>query len=398
VLAAMRILTRYILIEMVIAFTVILTSMTVFIFLGLIGKEAVENGLGLHPILRMLPYILPQAMQFAVPGALLLTTTSIYGRVASSNEIVAIKSLGISPMVMIWPTMILATVVSLGAVVLNDVAVSWGRGGVDRVILESLEEIAYGSLQAKHSFSTDKLTVHVKRVEGRKLIRPTIQVESSGGQPPSLITAESAELRADPTTGSVSIKLHNTDGNFNGWAITHPGEFERSFSMEEFTGQNRGSRHPTSFALSELTAAKSEQTKYIARLHGEMAADASAALLFGRMGELSLSQWSARENEVVDSERYQHRLFTEPYRRWANGFSCLGFALIGAPMAIRRRHGEFWGSFFACFLPILLVYYPMLVGCLSGAKNGDLPPQAVWLGNIALAAWGVWLLRRVIRF
>jgi lipopolysaccharide export system permease protein len=93
-----------------------------------------------------------------------------------------------------------------------------------------------------------------------------------------------------------------------------------------------------------------------------------------------------------------HRLKTEPYRRWANGFSCLGFALIGAPMAIRRRHGEFWGSFFVCFLPILLVYYPMLVGCVDWAKDGVIPPATVWLGNFVLAAWGVWLLRRVIRF
>ena len=67
-------------------------------------------------------------------------------------------------------------------------------------------------------------------------------------------------------------------------------------------------------------------------------------------------------------------------------------------MAIRRRQGEFWGSFFACFLPILLVYYPMLVGCVDQAKDGAFPPQAVWLGNGVLALWGVWLLRRVVRF
>jgi lipopolysaccharide export system permease protein len=270
--------------------------------------------------------------------------------------------------------------------------------GRDRVILESIEEIAYGHLRATHSFSTDRLTVHVKRLEDRRLIWPMIQVSTNDGRPPSLITAEAAELHADAANGSMTIKLYNADGSFDGWSISHPGEFERSFSMEEFTGQSGGSRHPTSFALRELSGAKSEQTKYIARLHSEMAADAGAALLFGRLSDLSQAQWQSRENEVAGAERTKHRLFTEPYRRWANGFSCLGFALIGAPMAIRRRHGEFWGSFFACFLPILLVYYPMLVGCLDRAKNGELPPPAVWLGNIVLAAWGIWLLRRVIRF
>jgi lipopolysaccharide export system permease protein len=394
----MRILTRYILTELLTAFLVVLASLTVFIFLCLVGKEAVENGLGLGPILRMLPYMLPQAMQFAVPGALLLASTSVYGRVSSCNEIVAVKSLGITPMIMIWPTIALACLISLGAVVLNDVAVSWGRGGVERVILESLEEIAYGRLQSTHSFSTDRLKVNIRRLQGRRLIRPYIQFSAVDGRAPSLITAESAELRADAANGAVSIKLFNADGNLSGWSISHPGEFERSFSMEEFTGRNRGDRHPTSYALSELGKAKADQVVYIARLHRDMATDSAASLLFGQMADLSQAQWTPRENEVAAAERTRHRLYTEPYRRWANGFSCLGFALIGAPMAIRRRHGEFWGSFFACFLPILIVYYPMLVGCLSWAKNGVMPPQVVWLGNLVLAAWGAWLLRRVIRF
>ena len=394
----MRTLTRYILWEVSLAFLLTLSSMTIFVFLALVGKEAVENGLGVSPILRMLPYMLPQAMQFAVPGAMLMAATSVYGRVSSSNEIVAIKSLGISPMVVIWPTLVLATVVSFGAVVLNDVAVSWGRGGVDRVILESLEEIAYGRLRTAKSFSTGKLRVNVKRVEGHRLVDPIIQVSGSEGRESSLIRADYAEIDADVAAGAVSIKLVNAAGVLDGWNISHPGEFVRSFSMEEFTGRGFGERHPTSYALSELRDAKATQVGHIESMRREMAADAAAALLFGRLGDLSEQDWQARENNIAGAQNTRHRLFTEPYRRWANGFSCLGFVLIGAPMAIRRRHGEFWGSFFACFLPILIVYYPMLVGCLDRAKNGELPPQAVWLGNLVLAAWGVWLLRRVIRF
>ena len=82
----------------------------------------------------------------------------------------------------------------------------------------------------------------------------------------------------------------------------------------------------------------------------------------------------------------------------ANGFSCLCFVLIGAPMAIRLRHAEFLASFFACFLPILLVYYPLLMGAVGQAKDGAVPPPTVWLGNIVLALWGLWLMRRVIRY
>ena len=136
--APMRILTRYLLFDLMKVFLLTLASMTAFVFLVMVGKEAVDNGLGLLPILRMLPYMLPQAMQFAVPGTMLLAVTTVYGRVAASNEMVAVKSLGISPLAMIWPTFILATCVSFFAVWLNDMAVSWGRNGVERVVLESV--------------------------------------------------------------------------------------------------------------------------------------------------------------------------------------------------------------------------------------------------------------------
>jgi hypothetical protein len=32
------------------------------------------------------------------------------------------------------------------------------------------------------------------------------------------------------------------------------------------------------------------------------------------------------------------------------------------------------------------------------AKLGRWPPQSVWLGNAVLLGWGVWLLRRVLRY
>jgi lipopolysaccharide export system permease protein len=394
----MRILTRYILLEMLTVFLVTTGSLTVFIFLGLIGKAAVDNGLGLGPILRLLPYMLPQAMQFSVPGALLLATTVVYGRVSSSNEIVAVKSLGISPMVMLWPTLILAFVVSFGAVALNDLAVSWGTDGVKRVVVESFEEIAYGRLRTYKSYSADSFDVNVKEVRGKKLIGPVFTFKSGSGET-SVIRADAAEINVDPALGAFNIKLTNADGGMKGWQIAHPGEFEQSFPISQLLGDSANkTRTPSETPLRAIEQAKIDQRIQIGWLKHEMAAAASMALLLGRFDELAQDQWKARESSLTWSNRILHKLNVEPYRRWANGFSCLGFALIGAPMAVRRRHGEFWGSFFACFLPILLVYYPMLVGCVTQAKDGNIPPQAVWLGNFVLAAWGVWLLRRVIRF
>ena len=89
---------------------------------------------------------------------------------------------------------------------------------------------------------------------------------------------------------------------------------------------------------------------------------------------------------------------TEPPRRWANGFSCLCFALVGTAMAIRMRNADVLTSFCLCFFPILMVYYPLLAFGLDRAKAGEIHPYAVWLANGILVVWGVWLMRRVVRY
>ncbi|MEM1304833.1 MAG: LptF/LptG family permease, partial [Planctomycetota bacterium] len=193
-LAAVRLITRYVLSELLQVFLLTLAGLTAFIFIAMAGKEAVDKGLGIGPLLRMTPYLLPQAMQFAVPGTMLLATTSVYGKMAAGNEVVALKSLGISPWKIALPTFALATVISFGAVMLNDVAVSWGRSGVERVFIESIEEVVYGQLRVHRSFTHDKLHITVRRVEGRKLVQPTVNGYFGDATEPYTFTARWAEL------------------------------------------------------------------------------------------------------------------------------------------------------------------------------------------------------------
>jgi lipopolysaccharide export system permease protein len=67
-------------------------------------------------------------------------------------------------------------------------------------------------------------------------------------------------------------------------------------------------------------------------------------------------------------------------------------------MAIRLKNRDFLTSFFLCFVPIMLVYYPLMIYSADAAKHGSLPPCSVWIGNVMLFAWGGWLLRKVIRY
>ena len=169
--------------------------MTMVILLAGIAQEAVRQGLGLLPILRLVPYFLPNALVYAVPGTILFAVCSVYGRMSADNEIVAAKSVGISPMAFLTPGLILAFLVSLTAVWLNDVAASWGQRGVDRVVLQSVEQIAYGLLRTHRVYSTNRFSINVVNIEGRKLIHPTLTFHASEDSPPFTLIAEEAELR-----------------------------------------------------------------------------------------------------------------------------------------------------------------------------------------------------------
>ena len=123
-----------------------------------------------------MPYLLPTALLFGVPAALLFAVTTAFGRMSAGGEIIALKALGISPGAVLMPIGVLAVLLSLVTFWLNDIAFSWGEIGTRRVVVDAFEEIAYGVLRKKHSFSSQLFSVTVKEVEGHRLISPHLQV------------------------------------------------------------------------------------------------------------------------------------------------------------------------------------------------------------------------------
>src|SRR5690606_894402 len=97
-------------------------------------------------------------------------------------ELVSARALGISPMAMIWPALVFAFLLSLATVYLNDIAVSWGRQGVYRVVLGSVEKTIYSVLNTERSYSKGRISITVEDVIGKDLIHPTIEIHSKGNK------------------------------------------------------------------------------------------------------------------------------------------------------------------------------------------------------------------------
>jgi lipopolysaccharide export system permease protein len=393
----MKILSRYVMSELLQVFLVALTALTLFMLVVGLVKEAQQQGLGMMQIAALVPYVLPEAMRFAVPGTMLFAVASVFGRLSASNEITALKAAGITPMAAIWPAIAVAVVVSFISVWLNDVAVSWGRDGVRRVIIGSVEDIIYGRLRQQRSYSTSKMSINVKGVEGRRLIRPTLSFQPGGDAAPVTVSAAEAEMRADAAQGTLTISCKNGTIHVGDVKAVFPDTIERVVPLDTVSRKETVSTSPSEIAMADFPRARADQVAAIGQLRQLAAAKTALAIFSGRMEQTLPVAVQEERDEVKHATARLNRIIMEPWRRWANGFSCLCFVLVGAPMAIRMRNADFLTSFFLCFLPILVVYYPVFMLGVSRVKAGVLPPPAVWMGNILIMLWGLWLLRRVIR-
>jgi lipopolysaccharide export system permease protein len=377
-----------------------LTGLTLLMMIVGVVREAVMQSLPLGEVARLIPYVLPDALRVAIPATLLLATTNVYGRMSGSNEVLAAKALGIHPWNLLWPVFIAAFLISLATVWLNDLAVSWGRSGARRVVIEAVEEIVYSMLKVQHRYSSASFAINVKGVEGRKLLRPTLTLPAQGTTPGVTVTAEEAELQSDHAAGVLKIILRHGTIDVEGKRRLQASfdVHEQEVQLRDATEAGKVSSHPSNLALGVIPEELAGQKELIERYEQQMAVRAAFQMLCGDFPELTSQRWEARARDRNYAWGRLYRLLTEPHRRWSAGFSCLCFAWVGAPMAIRLRNREFLTSFFLCFLPILIVYYPLLAAAVDGAKSGTMPPWGVWTGNVLLICWGTWLLRRVIRY
>lgn len=389
----MRLLTRYVLREIGQIFLVTLVSLTMLMVMIGAVKEAIAQGLGIVQIVQLLPYLMPNALMFAVPGTILFSVSSVYGRMSGANEVVALKSLGISPMAIIWPALILSVLLSFATVWLNDLAMSWGFNGMRRVVVDALEDIAYSMLREKEHFGNDVFSVTVRDVKGHKLISPMFNLRDDNGQ--NTIRAEWAELHSNPGSGVLTIELYNAVWITERNRIEYKGILEHDIRVNPDVG---GDVSPSHMALAQMPKERVRQLEVIETIKNRMTARAGFQMLTGEIDGLTGGDWDGDAKDLQHQKFRLYRIHTEPPRRWANGFSCLCFALVGSAMAIRMRNSDALTSFFLCFGPILLVYYPLLAFGVDRAKAGAITPYAVWLANVILAAWGLWLLRRVLRY
>ena len=383
----MSLIQNHVLIETLKAF--FMATAVILSVLLIIGgvQEGVRHGLPLVVTLRVIPFLVPEMLRFAVPGCLLFAICSTFGKLSANNEMLAVKSMGIHPLRVIWPALVLSGLLSVATYHLYDICATWSRPGVQRTLAQATDEIIYNYLQSKKTFSNQNLSIAVQDVEAGQLIRPVIHVH--GGpltQQNFTVAAEQASITQPGAGGLLRFTC------YEGWVeigeeatLMFDGVWHHDVVVPSPRPNDVNSASPASLKLTDLPAQLRRETGLLQKLYERPMDSGQPA-----DEEQQASELRCRKERV-------HRLQAERQRRLANGFGCLCFALVGIPVAMWQRSSDTMGVFFMCFAPILLIYYPLLVFGEMLARDGVYPQATVWLADGVMLLAGTFLLHWQLR-
>jgi len=391
----MKILQRYILVQLLKVFALLLSVLTIMlVFLG-VFQEAQENGLGAVQIVQILPYIIPSLLPYTIPSTLLLSVCVVYGRLSGDLEVIATKSAGINPLSLLLPAFLMGAVLAVSSLFLTDRVIPWSVSRMQSIISQALEDIFLDQLKTTHlvSNTSDGYTISVVDVRGKTLISPIFQFSAAGNSTTTL-QAQEATIQFDLEKQVVVLDLKNCAIDASNQTSIHFARERREFPLpERITRFNP--RHATLENLHHRI-----RNMQVEKDQAEITRDVEVAFALAT-GDFELFATPRIHHVDARSEVDQqllNKMNAEIHSRFALSTSCLFFVFLGGPYAISQGKKQFLTTFFLCFLPILLLYYPLALLAMTLAKKGDVDPTwGMWIPNLILFVAGATVLRRVIQ-
>ena len=179
---ALKILQRYVIFEVTRAFSLALLTMTAIFVLFMVAAQARDIGLSPQDIVELVPYVIPSTLPYTIPVSLLFAVTVVYGRLAGDNEIIAVKTAGLSVMKILWPTFFLAIALSLTLLHLSGNWIPHCTHLAKMVLFRDLEDTFYKLLKRDREFNSRAwpFMIKVRDVQGKKMIDPTFKHKVKG--------------------------------------------------------------------------------------------------------------------------------------------------------------------------------------------------------------------------
>ena len=357
----MRIVDRYVFSEALGPFLVALGAFIVLItghMLFQVVEVIVEHGVPLPSVLRFVVLQVPGAAVMALPMSMLMGACLAVNRLASDQEITAMRAGGASLMRAMLPIWLVGVVATLATFAVNEGLVPRCRAEAERLVREMvLRRQSLAFEPGRFTDTGEGIHFYVGgRGPRRGELSDVLIFHQQGGGFPLLITADRAVFRGDHLY-PVRPRTYVFDPE-QGLSVLASGGADVNLSQVARAASSTGSYGISNLPLGELLAQRAQSER-----------DAPGA---GRSYSVEL------------------------HSRLAMVASCLIFALLAGPVTLRFAAGQ---SLVGVMLALIIAfgYFLVMLWTRTMGEAGTLPVVlAAWTQNAVLAAIaliGLWRLR-----
>jgi lipopolysaccharide export system permease protein len=360
------IINRYLFIEMVGPFVINLVFFT-FIFLMAemlkITDLIVNYGVGIFTILMMLVYSTPYFLIYVIPMSIMMAVLLTFMRMSGDNEIIALKTGGISIYRLLPPVIVFCLAGCLLTAFMTVYGQPWGRSAVKKLtfkVVSSSIDLGLKERTFNDSFKDVMFYVNEIDLKNRTLIDVFIEDKRTKSVV-STVIAPKGKLFSEP--GGLVYHLRLYDGIINQADIA-----------------NR-SAHSLIFKTYDI------------RL--DLKKNVSAAKQKGKSRkEMSLNELRQYLEDTPSKNDRYYKALMELHKKFSISIACFTLGFLAVSLGIQSRSSKkSYGLVLG--LVFFLIYYLLLSFGLVFGETGAYPPViGIWLPNYIMGGLGLYLLYR----
>lgn len=356
------ILSRYVFSEMLKYFLLAFGGLSSLIFIAItLGELHKMQGISLVLVQKILPLFIPDVLLLTIPASLLLAVTFTIGRLASDNEINAMRANGVHLGHVLTPGLLLGAILAIVCGWLVEFGIPSAQYQRRNLVGRALEGLTEAAGTGGGAIRIGKNSIRYKDSREGALIEADIFLMDHDEN--VMIRAREARLILDEDNARLVLDLRD--------------------------------------------AMVTWDTKHTKK-------DVQSDLMFERMTQdIDVSDRFVKERRMVDlpmddlwillTKRKKSRfsteeLSTEFHRRLAWASAPFFFALAAGPLAMLLRKGGRVAGLAAVVLPVFAVFFPLAI---MGQRMGEQDVIPSWIGawacDAALAGIGLGTFRKFVR-
>lgn len=397
-----RLIDRYLIKEFLPPFFFSLFSLTFILLMDQLFRLIdlfVKKGLPIDVVGQILIYTLPLIITYTAPMAVLVAIVMSFGRFAQDNEILALKTSGLTFLSIMRIPFLATLLFMVFLIFFNNFILPESNHRVRNLMLDVSRKRP--AIRLPEGVFTNELTgytVYVGKKDERhsKLYDITIYDRRSA----LMMTAPHGELKDLEEEGILQFILYNGELH----QLVDDEKYQRTnFSKQiinmqintELIRRERKYRNQNELDAFGLRAKISETDKEIHKIKSDTEEIARVAIdkyLQGDMKELDHARFKIQKNLklIKGKMRKISRYLVELNKKFSLAFACIVFVIIGAPMGYLFRRGGIAGILMGILL--FSLFYILILAGEEFADRRDFPAfWAMWLPNIILLLFGVYL-------